>query len=49
MELVKIRFPNNSYSWTIVENGESVKVLRDWIIHLEDINFSPNTIGVYTC
>lgn len=47
MELVRIRHVDNQLSWTIVEDDEPVTVLRDWIIHLEELHFSPNTIEAY--
>lgn len=47
MELVRIRHVDNQLSWTIVEDHEPVTVLRDWIVHLEELNFSPNTIEAY--
>ena len=47
MELVRIRHVDNQLSWTIVEDDEPVTVLRDWIVHLEELHFSPNTIEAY--
>lgn len=47
MELVRIRHVDNRLSWTIVEDDEPVTVLRDWIVHLEELHFSPNTIEAY--
>ena len=47
MDLVRIRHVDSQVSWTIVSEGESVTVLRDWIIYLEELNFSPNTIEAY--
>lgn len=47
MEMVRIRHVDNRLSWTIVEDDEPVTVLRDWIVHLEELHFSPNTIEAY--
>lgn len=47
MDLVRIRHVDNQLSWTIVDDGEPVTVLRDWIVYLEELNFSPNTIEAY--
>lgn len=47
MELAKLRFQDNSVSWTLLDDGESVDPVRDWIVHLEEINQSPNTIEAY--
>ena len=48
LELVKIRFDDSNYSWTVVdEHGNPVDDIRDWIVHLEQINLSPNTIQAY--
>jgi site-specific recombinase XerD len=47
MELVKIRYPNNRISWSVLSNDITVDQLRNWIIHLEEINQSPNTIQAY--
>jgi site-specific recombinase XerD len=47
MLLKKIRFPNGKVSWTVYDEGGTVEYLRNWIIHLEEINFSPNTIEAY--
>lgn len=47
MELVKIRFPDSRLSWTVLDDCEPVAIIRDWIIHLEEINQSPNTIQAY--
>lgn len=47
-ELVKIRFDDVRYSWTVVDDdGIPVDCIRDWIVHLEQINQSPNTIQAY--
>ena len=47
LELVKIRFDDQRYSWTVVDNNNTVDCIRDWIVHLEEINQSPNTIQAY--
>jgi len=47
MELAKIRHLDNKLSWSVIEDGDVVDLLRDWIIHLEEINLSPNTIEAY--
>ena len=47
MDLVRIRHVDNQLSWTILDEDESVTALRDWIIYLEELNFSPNTIEAY--
>ena len=47
MNLVRIRHVDNQLSWTIVDDGEPVTVLRDWIVFLEELHFSPNTIEAY--
>lgn len=48
LELVKIRFDDSRTSWTVVdEHGTPVDYLRDWIVHLEQVNQSPNTIQAY--
>jgi len=49
MNLQKIRYVNNVISWTVVDNDDNtVEPIRNWIIHLEEINYSPNTIQAYT-
>ncbi|MAX55403.1 MAG: integrase [Alcanivoracaceae bacterium] len=48
LELVKIRFDDSNYSWTVIDDhGNPVDEIRDWIVHLEQINLSPNTIQAY--
>ncbi|MED5525428.1 MAG: tyrosine-type recombinase/integrase [Pseudomonadota bacterium] len=48
MNLVKIRFGDSSFSWTVVDaDGEPIDVIRHWIVHLEQTNFSPNTVEAY--
>lgn len=48
LELVKIRFDDSRYSWTVVDDaGMPIDCIRDWIVHLEQINLSPNTIQAY--
>lgn len=48
MELAKIRFDDSRFSWTVLDkNNETVQTVRDWIIHLEETNQSPNTIEAY--
>lgn len=48
MRLVKIRYINTAISWTVLDkNGETVDQFRDWIIHLEETNLSPNTVVAY--
>lgn len=48
MKLVKIRYSDTNVSWTVLDNaGETVAPLRDWIVHLEETNLSPNTIIAY--
>ena len=48
LELVKIRFDDYNYSWTVIDDhGNPVDEIRDWIVHLEQINLSPNTIQAY--
>ena len=47
MELVKIRFDDQHYSWSVLDDDEPVDVVRNWIVHLEEINQSPNTIQAY--
>jgi len=49
MKSVKIRLPNNDLSWTVIDhNGNTIQEVRDWIIHLEETNASPNTIKAYS-
>lgn len=47
LELVKIRFDGHRYSWTVLDGDNPVEAIRNWIIHLEEINQSPNTIQAY--
>lgn len=48
MAVLKIRFPDGRISWTIHHDDLStVEAFRSWVIHLEEINFSPNTIEAY--
>lgn len=47
LELVKIRFNDNRYSWSVLDNDEPIEIVRNWIVHLEEINQSPNTIQAY--
>ena len=47
MELARIRHTDGRLSWTVVADDEPVPALRDWIVHLEELNFSPNTIEAY--
>lgn len=48
LELVKIRFDDVRYSWTVVdESGAPIDSIRGWIVHLEEIDQSPNTIQAY--
>lgn len=48
MRLVKIRYSGTAVSWTVVDNdGETVAPIRDWIVHLEETNLSPNTVVAY--
>lgn len=48
MELAKIRFRDSRCSWTVIDsNGTPVDAIRDWIVHLEQINQSPNTVQAY--
>lgn len=47
MELAKIRFGDHQISWTVLDNGEPVGCVRDWILHLEETNQSPNTVQAY--
>lgn len=48
LELVKIRFDDSRCSWTVIDGcGKTIDCVRDWIIHLEQINQSPNTIQAY--
>lgn len=47
MELAKIRFGDHQISWTVLDNGEPVECVRDWILHLEETNQSPNTVQAY--
>ncbi len=48
LELVKIRFDDSRYSWTVVDDdGTPIDCIRDWIVHLEQINQSPNTVQAY--
>ncbi len=49
MKSVKIRLPNNTTSWTVIDHeGNTVDEVRDWINHLEETNTSPNTIKAYS-
>ncbi|MFK5893109.1 MAG: tyrosine-type recombinase/integrase [Pseudomonadota bacterium] len=49
MKSVKIRLPNNTTSWTVIDHeGNTVDEVRDWINHLEETNMSPNTIKAYS-
>lgn len=45
----KIRYPNtNLTSWTAVDQDfHVIPEVRAWVIHLEQINYSPNTIKAY--
>jgi len=47
MELAKLRFEDNSVSWTLLDDDDVVQPVRDWIVHLEEINQSPNTVEAY--
>lgn len=47
MELVRIRHLDNRLCWTIVDEGQPVTALRDWIVYLEELHLSPNTIEAY--
>jgi len=48
MRLVKIRYSDTAVSWTVLDHdGGTVDPLRDWIVHLEETNLSPNTIVAY--
>ena len=48
MELVKIRLNETTYSWTVIDaDHNTIDIVRDWIIHLEETNASPNTISAY--
>lgn len=48
LAVLKIRFPDGRTSWTINNNDEpTVEAFRSWVVHLEEINFSPNTIEAY--
>ena len=48
MDLAKIRFSDSRCSWTVVDkDGRPVDAIRDWIVHLEQVNQSPNTIQAY--
>jgi len=40
--------PHGPRSWTVLDDsGDVVGRIRDWIVHLEQINLSPNTIRAY--
>jgi len=48
MKAVRIRFPDDRVSWTIInEMDEPVPEFRHWLIHLEQTFASPNTVRVY--
>ena len=48
MFVEKIRYPNDQISWTATsKSGETISDVRNWVIHLEQINLSPNTIKSY--
>lgn len=48
MAVLKIRFPDGRISWTIDHHDEpTIDAFRSWVVHLEEINFSPNTIEAY--
>jgi integrase len=48
LELAKIRFNDSRCSWTVIDNnGTPVEAVRDWIVHLEQVHQSPNTIQAY--
>jgi integrase len=45
MHAAKIRYPDERVSWTVLdEAGATVESVRAWIVHLEQIRMSPNTI-----
>lgn len=49
MAVLKIRFPDGRISWTVNHDDQStVDAFRSWVIHLEEIHFSPNTIEAYS-
>lgn len=49
MAVLKIRFPDGRISWTVDHDDQStVDAFRSWVIHLEEIHFSPNTIEAYS-
>ena len=45
LELVKIRFDDSNYSWTVIdEHGNPVDDIRDWIVHLEPVSYTHLTL-----
>ncbi len=48
LRTARIAMPDGRRSWTVLdEDGEIVERLRDWIVHLEQTDASPNTIRAY--
>jgi integrase len=48
MHPAKIRMPDGRTSWTALDDsGEPVPELRSWVIHLEELSYSPNTVRPY--
>lgn len=45
MQAARIRLPNGRVSWTVLDADlETVESARTWLLHLESIRMSPNTI-----
>lgn len=48
MRAARIAMPNGERSWTVLDvEGDVVDSIRQWIIHLEETNASPNTTTAY--
>src|SRR5690606_12661 len=44
----RIVMPGGQCSWTVLDDdGGTVQRMRDWIVHLEQTNMSPNTVRAY--